>query len=111
MDTRNSQKKSPRSSAKSKQDTTRAPEISQPYRKPSVDPDDEEKYMDYSFDHVARVRAARGAAQRAMESFGDVSEYDITIIQGQLKTEDPERVLQPSLDFESDASLDEQGKA
>jgi hypothetical protein len=48
---------------------------------------------------VARVRAAKEAAQRRMEEFGDVSEYDITILHGQLK-EEPEQDAQPSLDFE-----------
>ena len=57
--------------------------------------------MDRSNDHVARVRAAKEAAQREMESFGDVSEYDITIIQGQLK-DNPVTGLQPSLDFEKE---------
>ena len=57
--------------------------------------------MDRSNDHVARVRAAKEAAQREMESFGDVSEYDITIIQGQLK-EEPVVASQPSLDFEKE---------
>jgi hypothetical protein len=56
--------------------------------------------MDRSIDHVARVRAAREAAQRAMESFGDVSEYDVTILHGQLKVE-PATPSQVPLDFES----------
>lgn len=63
---------------------------------------DHEEYMDRSNDHVARVRAAKEAAQREMESFGDVSEYDITTIQGQLK----EPIVAPSqtpFDFEDDA--------
>lgn len=34
-----------------------------------------------------------------MEEFGDVSEYDITIIHGQLK-EEPGENKQPSLDYE-----------
>jgi hypothetical protein len=55
--------------------------------------------MDRSIDHVARVRAAREAAQREMESFGDVSEYDVTILQGQLK-EKPAAPSQAPLDFE-----------
>jgi hypothetical protein len=59
----------------------------------------EDRYYDRSFDHVARVRAAKEAAQRRMEEFGDISEYDVTIIQGQLK-EEPEHDAQPSLDFE-----------
>jgi hypothetical protein len=78
------------------------PETSKPYQGPFDDLDDEEKYMDRSFDHVSRVRAAKEAAQREMESFGDVSEYDITIIQGQLK-EDLNTASQPSFDFKSDA--------
>jgi hypothetical protein len=63
--------------------------------------------MDYSFDHVARVRAAKEAAQREMESFGDLSEYDVTIIQGQL-VEKPIGDPQPSLDFEADAAPNSQ---
>ncbi|MBT9332021.1 hypothetical protein [Paracidobacterium acidisoli] len=54
--------------------------------------------MDRSNDHVARVRAARDVAQREMESFGDVSEYDITMIRGQLR-EEPAPGSQPALDF------------
>lgn len=100
MDTRNSQKKSPRNSAKSeaKSSETRASasahETSGNF--------DEENYMDHSLDHVARVRAAKEAAQREMESFGDVSEYDITILQGQLK-EEASAPSQAPLAFESDA--------
>lgn len=44
---------------------------------------DREQYLDHSFDLVARVRAAREAAQREMEAFGDVSEYEIRKIYGQ----------------------------
>jgi hypothetical protein len=55
--------------------------------------------MDRSFDHVARVQAAKDAAQREMESFGDISEYDITTIQGQLKDESV-TASQSSLDFQ-----------
>jgi hypothetical protein len=36
----------------------------------------------YEDDLVARVRAAKAAAQRDMESFGDVSEYEIRKIVG-----------------------------
>ena len=57
--------------------------------------------MDRSNDHVARVRAAKEAAQREMESFGDVTEYEMTIIQGQLKDE-PIAGLRPSLDREEE---------
>lgn len=56
--------------------------------------------MDFSGDHVARVRAAKEAVQREMESFGDVSEYDVVILQGQLK-EEPVTPSQPPLDFGS----------
>ncbi len=37
----------------------------------------------YEDDLVARVHAAKAAAQREMESFGDVSEYEIRKIYGQ----------------------------
>ncbi len=96
MDTRNSQKKSPRSSGKSKQETMPMPHET---RKSYEDPEDEQ-YIDRSMDHVARVRAAKEAAQREMEAFGDVSEYDVTIIQGQLK-EEPTSTSQPSLSFDA----------
>jgi hypothetical protein len=55
--------------------------------------------MDRSADLVARVRAAREAAQREMESFGDPSEYDVTYIYGQ-KREKPREAAQASLDFD-----------
>jgi hypothetical protein len=97
VDTQNSQKTSPRDSAKTKQETTAAPEPAK-HRKQHYDLDDE-PYYDRSLDHVARVRAAREAAQRRMEEFGDISEYEVTIIHGQLK-EEPEQDAQPSLDFE-----------
>ena len=100
MDTQNSQKKSPRNSAKSKRDATEVSETSRPPRKNFDDPE-EEKYMDRSFDMVARVRAAKEAARREMESFGDVSEYEIEILQGQ-KAQHPERNAQAALDFGPD---------
>jgi len=65
--------------------------------------------MDYSMDHVARVRRAREAAQRQMESFGDASEYDITIIRGQLKPETSEPA-QPALNFEGSESAERKEK-
>ena len=96
MDTPNSQKRSPRSSAKSKQDSSGTPEtLHRPFTE-----SDEEKYMDFSMGMVARVRAAKEAAQREMEFFGSVSEYDITTLQGQLK-EESVAPSQPPLDFES----------
>lgn len=79
MDTANSQKKSPRNSAKNKPAN---PDIRQ------LTDSDDEPYFDRSFDMVARVRVAKDAAQRRIEEFGDVSEYDITIIQGQKKQND-----------------------
>lgn len=105
MDTQNSQKRSPRSSAKSKQDTTGTPQPSRASRKPTEDFDEEENYMDRSGDHVARVRDAKEAAQREMASFDDVSEYDITIIRGQLK-EEPIVISQPSLEFQGNYAAD-----
>lgn len=83
------------------------PEASRPLRMPFEHMEEEEKYLDRSFDHVARVRAARESAQREMESFGDVSEYDITIIQGRLR-EESSAGSQPSLDFQGDAAPDSQ---
>jgi hypothetical protein len=97
--TANSQRKSPRSSAKSERSTASIGDTPvQPRRAPIVYDED---YMDRSTDLVARVRAARDAAQREMESFGDPSEYDITIIHGQ-KREERAKPSQPALDFESD---------
>lgn len=98
MDTRNSQKKSPRSSARSKQESAGLPP--RPHRGSSGNFDDE--YSDRSIDHVARVRAAKEAAQREMESFGDVSEYDVTIIYGRLKETPTDQ--QASLDFPAEAA-------
>jgi hypothetical protein len=63
--------------------------------------------MDRSIDHVARVRSAREAAQREMESFGDISEYNITIIQGQFK-EKLAGAPQASLDFSADVTPEQQ---
>ncbi len=94
MASQSSQKRSPRSSAKSEKEKTIMPDTThRPYEVP-----EEEQHIDRSFDHVARVREAKEAAQREMEEFGDVSEYYITVIQGQLK-EEPVAVSQPELDF------------
>jgi len=95
VDTRNSQKKSPRSSAKSKQDSSSAPGVVNRQFSEA----EKREYMDFSSDHVARVRATKAAAQREMESFGDPSEYDVVILQGQLK-EEPAAPSQPPLNFE-----------
>ena len=104
MDTPNSQKKSPRNSVKSEKNTASVNDAPQrPRRAPASD---EEDYMDRSADLVARVRTARAAAQREMESFGDPSEYDITIIHGQMK-EDVPAASQPPLDFETNDASEE----
>jgi hypothetical protein len=106
VDTQNSQKKSRHSSAKSEKSRIGVGQQEQPQR-PAANFDQEE-YIDRSNDHVARVRAAKEAAQREMESFGDVSEYDITTLQGQLK----EPVAAPSqtpLDFKDDAPNESRG--
>lgn len=102
MDTRNSQKKSPRNSAKNERHQVGVGQEQTPAPEPDFDL---EQYMDRSFDHVARVRAAKEAAQRAMEAFGDISEYEVTIIQGQLK-EEPVAPSQPPLDFSSEETED-----
>ena len=102
MGTQSFQKKSPRSSAKSKQDTSERPDA---FQHRFGDHDEDEQYMDGSLDHVARVRAAKEAAQREMESFGDVSDYEITIIQGQLKEEPPATQVQIPLSFRKEAQL------
>jgi hypothetical protein len=85
VDTTNSQKKSPRNSAKNERNNLDMPQSPAP-----VTPLDFEQYLDRSFDLVARVRAAKEAAQRKMEEFGDVSEYDVTIIYGQKKEPHPD---------------------
>lgn len=48
-----------------------------------LDDVDRERYLDNSFDLVARIRAAREQYQRELEAFGDVSEYEIRKIYGQ----------------------------
>jgi len=39
--------------------------------------------LDHSFDLVSRIRAAKEAAQREIDAFGDVSEYEVRKIYGQ----------------------------
>ncbi len=83
MDTANSQKKSPRNSARNERNNL---EMDQPTsQRGPVTELDCEQYLDRSIDLVARVRAAKEAAQRQIEAFGDVSEYEITKIYGQKK--------------------------
>lgn len=52
---------------------------------------DHEEYYDRSLDMVTRVRAAKEAAQRKIESFGDVSEYEVTTICSQRKAVEKEQ--------------------
>ena len=66
-----------------------------------MSPEETERYMNGSSDLVARVRQAKEAAQREMESFGDVSEYEVTILQGQAKEEPKAEATQPTLEFEA----------
>ncbi len=72
----------------------------QPHR-PHEIPEDEQ-YLDRTFDHVDHVRAAKEAAQREMEEFGDVSEYEVSVIQGQLR-EESAAGTQSTLEFRSEA--------
>lgn len=96
MGTQNSQKRSRQGSATQNRKLVRFGED----EGAREDGSEHEQYYERSLDHVARVRAAKEAAQRRMEEFGDVSEYDITIIHGQLKEEPNQDAAQPSLDFE-----------
>lgn len=81
MDTANSQKKSPRNLARNKKTNQEMAQAAADRPVPSADLD-YEPYFDRSFDMVARVRAAKEAAQRKIEAFGDVSEYEVTTICG-----------------------------
>jgi hypothetical protein len=47
---------------------------------------DQEEFFDRTADMVMRVRAAKESAQRKIEAFGDISEYEVSAIQGQKKT-------------------------
>lgn len=110
MDTRNSQKKSPRSSAKNER-SPRAGEETHSRHHPSwVSQEDAAKYLDGSPDAVRRIHEAKKAAQRDMESFGDVSEYEVTVLQGQCR-EESIAASQPSLDFPGDVPGRQQEKA
>lgn len=109
MDTTNSQKKSPRDSMKKSEkqsNATEPPEIQ--HEQP--DPHDHERSEERTFDLVARVRAAKEAAQRRMEEFGDVSEYTVTKIYGR-KKEPPLPGTQSSLDFHAGNSEQQQTDA
>ncbi len=43
---------------------------------------DDDRYLDRSGDLVARVRATREAAQRRMDAFGNVADYDVRVVRG-----------------------------
>lgn len=98
MGTQNSQKKSPRGSTTSKRETSSMPELSGQ----ALADADKKEHMDYSTDHVTRVRAAKEAAIRQMEAFGDPSEYDVSIIHGQRKEEPIAAAKQVPLEFQDD---------
>jgi hypothetical protein len=72
--------------------------------------EDAAKYLDGSPDAVSRIREAKEAEQREMESFGDVSEYEVTVLQGQCR-EEPVAASQPSLDFPGEAPASQQENA
>jgi hypothetical protein len=72
--------------------------------------EDAAKYLDGSPDAVSRVREAKEAAQRAMESFGDVSEYEVTVLQGQCR-EEPIAASQSALTFPGETPAGQQEQA
>lgn len=101
MDTPNSQKKSPRSSTRNERQPRATPSDAPRPVRPVFTDDEDDLYMDRSIDLVARVRAAREAAQREMESFGDPAEYEITLLHGHAR-EEPAPASQPALAFQDD---------
>lgn len=60
-----------------------------------------ERCYDRSDDIVAGVRCAEEAGQRKMDAFGDVSQYDIVILQGQLKEDKPQTEADPDAESQS----------
>jgi len=82
--------------------------LEQPHRPHEIPEDDQ--YLYRTFDHVAHVRAAKEAAQREMEEFGDVSEYEVSVIQGQLR-EEPAAGTQTTIEFQNDAPVDARKEA
>lgn len=105
MDTQNSQKKSPRSSTTSKWETSSMPDAPGQV----LTEGDKKEHMDYSADHVARVRKAKEAAIREMEAFGDPSEYDVFIIHGQRKEEPVAAAKQAPLEFQDESGDQPEG--
>lgn len=76
MDTANSQKRSPRSSAKSKRSSVEPGSDKQRPSFADSNPDEFEERYDHSFDMVERVRRARAAAERKMNAFsGNLEDY------------------------------------
>jgi hypothetical protein len=73
VDATNSRKKSPRSSRKSETQTTSVGNTPPPRNVASEL--DSDPYDERGIDLVARVRAAREAAQRKMDAFGDPADY------------------------------------
>ena len=85
---------------------TRNPEAEQPQSTAPAHSakNDNDRYIDHSDDLVARVRAAREAAQRRMDAFGDVSEYEVRVVRGrktELQTQPSEAKSQSSRPDES----------
>ena len=105
MDTQNPPKKSPRNTNQNERSSPNA-DIQKEAAEHSVRRrcnHDHDPYDDRSFDLVARVRAAKEAAQRRMEEFGDVSEYTVTKIYGRKKESPEERISSSSDSRQEDA--------
>ena len=100
MDKANFPKKSPTNSQRNKRSTVGS----------GHDVDEEhERYYDRTMDMVARIRAAKEAAQRQMEEFGDPSEYEVRIIRGKKKLVEAEQAP-PQTTEASQASLEFPGE-
>jgi hypothetical protein len=74
VDATSSRKKSPRSLRKSETQTTSVGSDTPPQRSVASELDSD-PYDERSIDLVARVRAARDAAERKMDAFGDPADY------------------------------------
>lgn len=76
MDTQNSQKRSPRSSVKSKRSSVEPETDAARSSFEESNPSEFEERYDRSFDLVERVRRARAAAQKKMDAFsGNLDDY------------------------------------
>jgi len=82
MSSDNTPKKSPRDFSKQEESSI---EIRQdaPAPPPTPPRNTAPRYYDEEFDLVARIRAAREAAEREMRKFGKVSDYEVRKVQGQ----------------------------